>query len=116
MRILITGATGFLGRATVRELAGAGHTLRAIVLDAGRATNDLAGGRLANLPDAGRLDFVLTSARSVDATRSREVLGLTYRPLEETFADTIRWWASHGVIDAGLAGRLGTAAPAEGAA
>jgi dihydroflavonol-4-reductase len=78
--------------------------------------NDVAGGRLGPLPESGRLDFLLDSAQSVDTTRSTAELGLTYRSLRDTVSDTIRWWAANGVIDAGLAGRLATAAPAQGAA
>lgn len=78
--------------------------------------NDLAGGRLGQMPDSGRLDFMLDGPRSVDTTRSTAELGLAYRPLRETLSDTIRWWAANGVIDAGLAGRLAAAAPARDAA
>jgi nucleoside-diphosphate-sugar epimerase len=78
--------------------------------------NDVAGGRLGPLPESGRLDFLLDSARTVDTTRSTAELGLIYRPFRETLADTIRWWAANGVIDAAVAGRLAPAAPAQGAA
>src|SRR5579859_4699975 len=37
MRILITGATGFIGRALTRRLIGVGHQLTALVRDAGDA-------------------------------------------------------------------------------
>lgn len=37
MKVLITGATGFLGRAVARHLAARGHELRALVRSAGRA-------------------------------------------------------------------------------
>jgi nucleoside-diphosphate-sugar epimerase len=77
--------------------------------------NDIAGGRLGPLPQADRLDFLLGSARSVDTARSQEELGLAYRPLRETVADTIRWWAANGTIPARIAGRLATATvPAAG--
>ena len=75
--------------------------------------NDLAGGRLGSLPKASRLDFLLRSARSVDVSRSEHELGLAFRPLRETLADTIRWWAANGTIAPKVAGRL--AAPAPGA-
>jgi len=78
--------------------------------------NDLAGGRLGQLPDAGRLDFMLDGPRSVDTKRSRAGLGLTYRPMRDTLSDSIRWWADNGLIDARLAGSLPTAAPARDAA
>jgi nucleoside-diphosphate-sugar epimerase len=123
MRILITGATGCLGRATVRELVRSGHARRAIVRDASRPAGswpsagvDVDCARLGPPPESGRLDFLLDSAQSVDTTRSTAELGLTYRSLGDTLSDTIRWWAANGVIDAGLACRLATAAPAHGAA
>ena len=81
----------FLGPAWIRRLA---------------RLNDLAGGRLGPLPEADRLDFVLDNAMTVDTTRSERELGLVYRPLRETISDTIRWWATNGVISAGAAGRL----------
>ena len=43
MRILITGGTGFLGRATIRVLTEAGHSVRAIVRDRAAASTALAG-------------------------------------------------------------------------
>jgi nucleoside-diphosphate-sugar epimerase len=42
-----------------------------------------------------------------DATRTTRELGLHYRPVEQTYADTIRWLASAGHIPQKLAGRLG---------
>jgi nucleoside-diphosphate-sugar epimerase len=72
--------------------------------------NDLAGGRLGALPESGSLDFMLSSARSVDVSRSERALGLAYRPLRETVADAVRWWAANGTIPAKAAGRLAIAA------
>ena len=43
MRILITGGTGFVGRATIRVLTEAGHVVRAIVRDRAAASTALAG-------------------------------------------------------------------------
>jgi nucleoside-diphosphate-sugar epimerase len=42
-----------------------------------------------------------------DATRTTRELGLHYRPVEQTYADTIRWLARAGHIPRKLAGRLG---------
>jgi NAD(P)-dependent dehydrogenase (short-subunit alcohol dehydrogenase family) len=98
MRILITGGTGFLERATVRELAGAGHTAHG------------------PLPEADRLDLILDRARSVDTTCSTRDRGLACRPLRETLSDTIRWWSRKGRIDPGLAVRFAGSTPARGTA
>jgi len=69
--------------------------------------NDLAGGRLGAVPQARRLDFILSSALSVDTSETERVLGLAFRPLRETVSDAIRWWAANGTIKPDLAGRLG---------
>ncbi|MCA9675958.1 MAG: SDR family oxidoreductase, partial [Myxococcales bacterium] len=37
MHVVLTGATGFLGRALVLRLLGDGHAITALVRDAGRA-------------------------------------------------------------------------------
>ena len=86
----------FLGPTAVRGLA---------------RLNDLAGGRLSPLPDSGSINWILDNAAVVDTTRATRDLGLAFRPLRETVADTIRWWAEHGSIDRGLAGRLASATP-----
>jgi dihydroflavonol-4-reductase len=88
------------GRHPRRMFLGAGWIRRLARL------NDLAGGHLGPLPEADRLDFLLDNAKAVDTTRSERELGLGYRSLRETVADTIRWWATNGVIGAGSAGRL----------
>src|SRR3954447_8842557 len=68
MRILITGATGFLGRATVRELGGAGHTLRAIVRDAGGAAGAWPGATVEVVEGDPRDPAVVgTAAQGIDA-------------------------------------------------
>jgi nucleoside-diphosphate-sugar epimerase len=82
----------FFGASSVRRLA---------------RVNDLAGGKVVPmLPERGSLDFLLESAPEVDTTRATRDLGLSFRPIRETLADTIRWWAEHDSIDRRLAGRL----------
>ena len=73
--------------------------------------NGIAGGRLSPLPDSGSINWILDNAAVVDTTRATRELGLAFRPLRETVADTIRWWAEHSAIDRGLAGRLASATP-----
>jgi nucleoside-diphosphate-sugar epimerase len=68
--------------------------------------NDLVGGRLSALPDSGSIDWLLENAPAVDTTRATTELGLAFRPLRETVADTIRWWAEHDSIDRRQAGKL----------
>lgn len=68
--------------------------------------NDLAGGRLSPLPESGSIEWLLGNAEAVDTTRATRDLGLTFRSLRETLADTIRWWAEHGLVDRGQAGAL----------
>jgi dihydroflavonol-4-reductase len=68
--------------------------------------NDLAGGRISPLPDRGSIDWILENAPAVDTTRATTELGLRFRPLRETVADTIRWWAEHDSIDRRQAGKL----------
>lgn len=53
--IALTGATGFVGRAIVRELLGRGYQVRALVRDAGKA-------RAVFGADAGRVDLVVGDA------------------------------------------------------
>ena len=67
--------------------------------------NDVAAGRLADLPTAGGLEYVLTCP-PVDGLSATAALGLSYRRFEETLADAIRWWAANGTIDSRLAGAL----------
>jgi nucleoside-diphosphate-sugar epimerase len=81
----------FLGPAATRRFAG---------------LNDLFGGRLSALPASNAIDWLLDNAAVVDTTRTRSDLGFEFRPIRETLADTIRWWAEHDAIDRALAGKL----------
>jgi nucleoside-diphosphate-sugar epimerase len=90
----LTGRTvrrRFLDAATVRRLA---------------RVNDLFGGRLSPLPALGSLDWILDNADAVDTRRTEADLGISFRPLRETLADAIRWWAEHDMVDRALAGKL----------
>ena len=68
--------------------------------------NDLFGGRLSALPATASLDWILDNAPVVDTSRTQAELRMEFRPLRETLADTIRWWAEHDSIDRQLAGTL----------
>lgn len=90
----LTGRTvgrRFLGASAVRRLA---------------SLNDRFGGRLGRLPAGDSLDWLLGNAEAVDTSRTQADLAMAFRPLRETLADTVRWWAEHDSIDRQLAGRL----------
>ena len=95
--VLIDDLTGrtvrrrFLSPAAVRRLA---------------KVNDLFGGRLSPLPASPAIDWLLDNAQAVDTSRTRSELGLEFRPIRETLADAIRWWAEHDLVDRELAGKL----------
>jgi dihydroflavonol-4-reductase len=95
--------------ATIDELTG--RRPRRLFLDRGAirafaSLNDLAGGRLSILARRGSIDWILDNAPEVDTTRASRDLGLAFRPLRETLADTIRWWAQHDLIERRLAGGI----------
>jgi nucleoside-diphosphate-sugar epimerase len=74
---------------------------------AGARFNDLFGGRLVPmLPPRSSLDYLLTVG-PMDGSSGALVLGRPYRPMADTIADTLRWWAAHGVVPRRLIGRLG---------
>jgi dihydroflavonol-4-reductase len=68
--------------------------------------NDLAAGRLAPLPTAPSLEYLLEGPPIIDGSRAERELAIHYRPLEDTLADAIRWWVANGVVTPQLAGRL----------
>ena len=72
--------------------------------------NDLAGGRLAPVPSAPAVEYVLEAPSVIDGSLATRELGIDYRDLDETLADAVRWWAANGIIPPELAGRL-VAAP-----
>lgn len=68
--------------------------------------NDLFGGRLSPLPAASSIDWILENATAVDTSRTRSELGLEFRPIRDTLADSVRWWAEHDLVDREQAGKL----------
>ena len=71
--------------------------------------NDLLGGRLSPLPASSSLDWLLDNAADFDTRSTRSALGMEFRPIRETLADTIRWWAEHDMVNRELAGKLAPA-------
>jgi dihydroflavonol-4-reductase len=72
----------------------------------GAALNDLTGGLLMRaLPSRDSLEFILTGV-PIDGSSGEVALGRPYRGIDATLTDTLRWWASNGVIPRRWAGRL----------
>lgn len=76
--------------------------------------NDLAGGRLdARVPPRASLEYLLRTRGAIDGSSGLPALGLSYRPFAATVADSLDWWARHGMLDASLA-RTASAGPPAG--
>ena len=80
--------------------------LPASLVKAGAGLNDRVGGRLMrDLPARAALEWPLTIG-PIDGSTGERLLGRPYRPFDETLADSLRWWASHGTIPRSWIGRL----------
>jgi len=105
-----------VGSRPLREIARrldalTGRGKRRIFLPAGAVRlvarlNDLLGGRLAPLPTAPALEYVLECPRVIDGSLAERELGIRYRDLDETLRDAIAWWARARTIPPELAGVL----------
>lgn len=89
MRVLVTGATGFLGQATVAKLLQQGHSVRAI----GRRTDQLAQLRghgaeviLADLRDAVAMN---SACREIDAVLHLGARSAPWGPAADFYADNV---------------------------
>jgi dihydroflavonol-4-reductase len=110
-----------IGSRSLRDIARrldtlTGRSARRIFLPAGAVRlvarlNDLLGGRLAPLPTAAALEYVLEAPPVIDGSLAERELGIRYRDLDETLRDSLAWWAREGTISSDLAGVL---APAPG--
>lgn len=126
MHVLVTGATGFIGFHTVMALLKAGHTVAGHYRswpELGRLLDQVTGRNVRKLSMPGAvvrmmgsvvdlvsrvisIDTLITTEGTkygtqwvyVDDRKVRNELGMVYRPLEETVADTIRWLADAGHI------------------
>jgi nucleoside-diphosphate-sugar epimerase len=82
---------GFLGRAGGRAMDGLQRLTRA------------------RLPFSHQGSWLVTQCRGADDTTTREELGITPPPLEQTLAETIRWMVQRGHLPARLAGEVASA-------
>lgn len=60
----------------------------------------------ARLPWSQEAIWITNAAARCNDARVREDLGVTFRPIEETFADTVRWLLDAGHVNPRQAGRL----------
>ena len=91
---------GLTGRSVRRMWLPAGLVKAAVRL------NDRFDGRLrTDLPTRAGLEWTLTIG-PIDGSSGEGLLGRSYRPLDETLADTLRWWSDHGIIPRAWVGRL----------
>jgi len=113
MRVLVTGGTGFIGSHTVAALAAAGHEPRVFARDPHSWLGWLGwlGDEFQRLVE---LDLPLSAETmeyasrwpGADSSASLAELGFSFRPLEETLTDTLRWLHEAGHVGAARIGRL----------
>jgi hypothetical protein len=63
----------------------------------------------ARLPFSHQGSWLVTQCRGADDSATREDLGITPPPLEQTLAETIRWMVQRGHLPASLAGDVASA-------
>jgi dihydroflavonol-4-reductase len=94
-----------LGRLTGRRFPAI--TLpRSVMLGVGSLTDAVQRRTKFRLPWSREAIWILNCAARCDETRMREDLGVGCRPIEETFADTVRWLLDAGHLSPKQAGRL----------
>lgn len=94
-----------LGRLTGRRFP-AITMPRGVMLWIGSLTDALQRRTKTRLPWSREAIWILNCAARCDGSRVREDLGLEPRPIEETFADTVRWLLVAGHVTPKQAGRL----------
>lgn len=105
-RYILNGASLTTRRATalVQTVAGRPrHVLRvprAVAPAAGAAAGWAAGVTRHDLPFCSELARTLLHGHRYDGSRATRELGLAYRPIEETVARTLAWYADRGLIPA----------------
>ena len=84
-----------------------GHRLflpHALVRATASLNDRFGGGLVPDLPLRAGLEFLLGTG-PIDGTSGGPAIGAPYRPLDETFRDTLAWWAANGVVTRAEAGR-----------
>ena len=94
-----------LGRLTGRRFP-AMPLPKGLMLGIGSLTDALQQRTKTRLPWSREAIWILNCAARCDGSRVREDLGLEPRPIEETFADTVRWLLEAGHVTPRQAGRL----------
>lgn len=79
---------------------------RRLMLGIGSLTDVVQRRTRARLPWSQEAIWITNAAARCNDARVREDLGVTFRPIEETFADTVRWLLDAGHVNPRQAGRL----------
>jgi len=113
MKVMVTGGTGFVGSHTVAAVsATTGRKLGTYSLSGWpllwqmRALDSLQRLLPFRLPFNFQGVYSANLGHRCDDSATRNDFGIEPRPLAETMADTIRWMAQQGYIDARLVGSL----------
>ena len=105
MKILVTGATGFVGRAVCRELAGQGHTIRALVRTSSVDKIDPSGGYEVMTGDILDTHACLRAADGMDAVV--HLVGIRHEtPETGTTYEAMHTEATYGIVNAAARQRV----------
>jgi nucleoside-diphosphate-sugar epimerase len=123
MHVFVTGATGWIGSATVDELLGAGHQVTGLARSAASAASLLAKGATARRGDLDDLDSIRAGAENADAVihlankhdfAHPEVSNAAERAAVQTIGDTLVGTGRPFLLASGVAGLAQGRPAAEG--